>query len=79
MCVEVKCWPSCPESILWIQSEPLICLLGRALGVIVDNGKWEMGSATNKQKEKHKVRSRDRRMLFTFHEYPKGSILGTVL
>lgn len=64
MCVEVKCWPSCLESILRIQREPLICLLGRGLGVIADNGKWELGSATNKIKEKYKVGSRDGHILF---------------
>lgn len=65
MCVEMKYWPSCPESILWIQWEPLICLLGRGFGVIANNGKGEMGNATNKRKEKYKVGSRDGRILFT--------------
>lgn len=75
MCVEVKCWPTCPESILWIQWEPLICLLGRGLGVITDNGKWEMGNATNKRKEKYKVRSRDGHILFIVPCVPRR--LGT--
>lgn len=74
MCVEVKYWPSCPESILWIQWEPLIFLAGN-LGVIADNGKWEMGNATNKRKEKYKVGSRDGRVLFTVLCVPRK--LGT--
>lgn len=64
MCVEVKCWTSCTESILGIQREPPICLLGRGLGVIADDGKWEMGNATHKRKEKYKVGSRDGHILF---------------
>lgn len=71
MCVEVKCGPSCPESILQIQWEPLICLLGKGLRVIADNGKWEMGNATSKRKEKYKVGSRDGHILFTVLCVPK--------
>lgn len=33
--------------------------------MITNNGKWEMGNATNKRKEKYKVGSRDGRILFT--------------
>lgn len=75
MCMEVKCWPSCPETILWIQWEPLVCLLGRGLGVIADNGKWEMGNGTNKREEKYKVGSRDGHILFTVPCVPRK--LGT--
>lgn len=60
----MKCWPSCPENILWIQGEPLIYLLGKGLNVIADNTKWEMGNATNKRKEKYKVGSRDGHIFF---------------
>lgn len=65
----------CPESILWIQWEPLIRLLGRGLGVIADNGKWEMGNATNKRKEKYKIGSREWCILFTVLCVPRK--LGT--
>lgn len=75
MCIEVKCWPTCLESILWIQGEPFIYLLGRGLGVIADNGKWELGSATNKIKEKYKVGSRDGYILFIVPCVPRR--LGT--
>lgn len=45
--------------------------------MIADNGKWEMGNATNKTKEKYKVGSRDGHVLFIVPCVPKR--LGTGL
>lgn len=67
------------KSILWVYWESLICLSGRGLGVIADNGKWEMGNATNKRQEEYKVRSRNEHILFIVPCILEGLALGTIL
>jgi hypothetical protein len=47
--------------------------------MIADNGKWEVGNATNKRKENTKVETEMGIYYLLFHVYSEGLALGTVL